>query len=50
MANVNPTFDAYTPMKIKGAFIVTGTIAVTNTAGESRLGKHINWCHMECSS
>jgi hypothetical protein len=47
MANVDATFDSNSPQKYHGAFIVTGTIAATTTANETRLGKDIPWCHVE---
>ena len=50
MANVDPTFDNTSPMKVGNHFVVTGTIAVTSTAGESRLGKDVLWCHMNCTT
>lgn len=47
MANVDATFDSNSPMMAGNHFIVTGTIAATTTANETRLGKDILWCHVE---
>jgi hypothetical protein len=47
MANVNATFDNNSPQMAGNHFIVTGTIAATTTANETRLGKDILWCHVE---
>ena len=37
MANVDATFDANSPLHAGNHHIVTGTIAITSTAGETRL-------------
>ena len=53
MANVDATFDSYSPMKQHGYFIQTGTIAVTNSANETRIAPAtgtVLWCHMENTS
>lgn len=50
MANVNATFDANSPHHAGNHFIVTGTIAATTTANETRLAPStgsVLWCHVE---
>lgn len=53
MANVDATFDNNSPHHSGNHHIVTGTIAVTSTAGETRLAPAtgtILYCTFECTT